>query len=87
MEDKNAYEVTAKEDTYVEIVCASTKTLVVKQIMIDEAIKAIDMNGSKKPTAIDNAETSVKAVKRIVNGQLLIEKNGVLYTAQGAVVK
>ena len=29
----------------------------------------------------------LKAVKRIVNGQLFIEKNGVLFNAQGAVVK
>lgn len=40
-----------------------------------------------EPTALDNTEASVKATKRIVNGQLLIEKNGVLYNAQGAVVK
>ena len=38
-------------------------------------------------TAIDNTEASVKAVKRIVNGQLFIEKNGVIYNAQGAIVK
>ena len=38
-------------------------------------------------TAINNTEATVKAVKRIVNGQLFIEKNGVLYNAQGATVK
>ena len=38
-------------------------------------------------TAITNTEAAVKAVKRIVDGQLMIEKNGVLYNAQGAVVK
>ena len=38
-------------------------------------------------TAIDNAETEVKAEKVIRNGQLFIEKNGVLYNAQGSVVK
>lgn len=40
-----------------------------------------------KATAIDNAEQEVKAVKVIRNGQLFIEKNGVLYDAQGAIVK
>lgn len=40
-----------------------------------------------KATAIDNAEQEVKAVKVIRNGQLFIEKNGVLYDAQGAVVR
>ena len=42
---------------------------------------------STVPTAIDNNEVEMKAVKRIVNGQLFIEKNGVLYNAQGAVVR
>jgi len=42
-------------------------------------------NGSS--TAIDNADETVKAVKVIRNGQLFIEKNGVLFNAQGAVVK
>ena len=36
---------------------------------------------------IDNITTDVKAVKRIVNGQLLIEKNGKFYNATGAEVK
>ena len=38
-------------------------------------------------TAINNTEDAVKAVKVIRNGQLFIEKNGVIYNAQGAVVK
>lgn len=36
------------------------------------------------PTAIDNTDAAVKATKRIENGQLFIEKNGVIYNAQGA---
>lgn len=36
------------------------------------------------PTGLDNAADEVKAVKRIENGQLFIEKNGVIYNAQGA---
>jgi hypothetical protein len=43
--------------------------------------------GGEVPTAINNIEEAVKAVKVIRNGQLLIEKNGVLFNAQGAVVK
>ena len=39
------------------------------------------------PTALINTDAEVKAVKVIRNGQLLIEKNGVLYNAQGNVVK
>ena len=39
------------------------------------------------PTAVENTDAAVKAVKRIVNGQLFIEKNGVLYNAQGTIVK
>ncbi len=54
----------------------------------DGGVGAIRMaKKSTTPTAIDNTEAEVKAVKRIVNGQLVIEKNGVKYNAQGAVVK
>lgn len=39
------------------------------------------------PTAIDNAAVEGKAVKTIKNGQLLIEKNGVVYNVLGEVVR
>ncbi|MBR6066007.1 MAG: InlB B-repeat-containing protein [Paludibacteraceae bacterium] len=42
---------------------------------------------SEYPTAIENSEVEVKAVKVIRDGKLFIEKNGVLYDAQGTVVK
>lgn len=35
------------------------------------------------PSAIDATTTNTKAVKRIVNGQLLIDRDGVLYTIMG----
>lgn len=38
-------------------------------------------------TGIDNTEAAVKAVKVIRDGKLFIEKNGVLYDAQGTIVK
>ena len=38
-------------------------------------------------TAIDNTSVDTKAVKRIVDGQVLIERNGELYTLQGQLVK
>lgn len=39
------------------------------------------------PEGIENAEAETVATKRIVNGQLVIEKNGVRYNAVGTVVK
>ena len=39
------------------------------------------------PTDINNTNDELKAVKVIRDGQLFIEKNGVLYDAQGAVVR
>lgn len=39
------------------------------------------------PTALDNVTTTVAPAKAIVNGQLIIIKNGVQYNAQGQVVK
>lgn len=86
VESANVFSVTATEDTYLEIICNSTKTLVIKQIMLDAEIQAVTLP-EPLPTGINNAEEAVKAVKRIVNGQLFIEKNGVLFNAQGAVVK
>ncbi|MBQ7632294.1 MAG: chitobiase/beta-hexosaminidase C-terminal domain-containing protein [Paludibacteraceae bacterium] len=38
-------------------------------------------------TGVDNTEAGVKAVKKVVNGQLLIEKNGRVYNAFGQTVK
>lgn len=155
---------TAPMDMYLEIICNSTKTLVIKQIMLDAPIEAVTLpapnaymitiaesehgtvtatwdnkkyrtpvgatvtlnfeieegyivhncyvNGEALhgqpnepitfimpaedvtvvtdfdlPTALDNTEATVKAVKVIRNGQLLIEKNGTLYNAQGAEIK
>jgi len=86
VESANELPFTATEDTYLEIICNSTKTLVVKQIMFDEDIQAVTLP-DPLPTGINNAEEAVKAVKVVRNGQLFIEKNGVLYNAQGAIVK
>ena len=38
-------------------------------------------------TGIDNVDAAVKTIKSIVNGQLIIEKNGVRYNANGQVVR
>lgn len=56
-------------------------------VMPAEAVTVEAMFDTDFPTAIDNSEAEVKVVKRIVNGQLVIEKNGVLFNAQGAIVK
>jgi len=50
-------------------------------------IKKVTFTKGGDETAIDNTEAAVKAVKVVRNGQLFIEKNGVLYNAQGAIVK
>jgi hypothetical protein len=44
-------------------------------------------NEVDKATGIEDAKVSAKAVKRLVNGQLLIEKNGSRYNAIGTLVK
>ena len=38
-------------------------------------------------TALENATVVIKSIKKIQNGQLIIEKDGVQYNAQGAIVK
>ena len=44
-------------------------------------------SSNNKPTAIDSVSAEAKATKRIVNGVLVIEKNGVRYNAQGVVME
>lgn len=41
----------------------------------------------KSATALDNTDVNTKAVKRLENGMLVIEKNGVRYNAQGQIVR
>ena len=77
----------APVDMYLEIVCNSTKTLVVKQIMLDEPVAAIELPEPSPVTGFINTNAAVKAVKVVRNGQLFIEKNGVIFNAQGAIVK
>lgn len=165
-ESNKVLEFTAPIDMYLEIVCNSTKTLVIKQIMVGQEIAPVELpapsaylitivtdeNGkvtatweNKKyrtpvgalvtlnitsnegyalhnitvngealvqsapgapitftmpaedvtvtadfgdvATAINNTEATVKAVKRIENGQMIIIKNGVKYDALGQIVK
>ena len=47
----------------------------------------ITISGTITPTGLENATVIIKSVKKIQNGQLIIEKDGVQYNAQGAVVK
>jgi hypothetical protein len=42
---------------------------------------------SDTPEGVDAVNATVKALKSIVNGQLVIEKAGVRYNAQGAVIR
>ncbi len=50
-------------------------------------IKLVPVDGGNPETSIDAINSNATAVKRIVNGQLVIEKNGVLYNALGNIVK
>ena len=167
VESANELSFTAPIDMYLEIICDSTKTLVIKQIMVDANIAPVTLpapnaylitiaesehgsvtanwdnkkyrtpvgalvtltvtpeegyvctsltwNGTPLhdevegqpitftmpaeevevvaafdtdfPTTIENGEAETKVVKFMENGQLMIRKNGVVYNAQGAVVK
>ena len=165
-ESNKVLEFTAPIDMYLEIVCNSTSTLVIKQIMVNQeiapvvlptpsaflitiaqtengkvtatwenkkyrtpvgalvtlnitsdegyAVHNITVNGEALvqsapgapitftmpaedvtvaaefgsiATNVEKIEGADKAVKRIINGQLLIEKNGVLYDMTGQIVK
>lgn len=51
----------------------------------DKLIKCV--LGEEKPQAINNTNAASKVAKRLVNGQLVIEKNGVQYNAVGTELK
>jgi hypothetical protein len=63
-----------------------TATGIVQNPMAGVAID-ITISGSITPTGVENATVTVKPVKMIQNGQLIIEKDGVQYNAQGATLK
>lgn len=81
------------DEGYTLVSCYANEQLVVSTPNVGEFFtmpaEAVIVNATfgDTATAIDNAEEEVKAVKVIRNGQLFIEKNGVLYDAQGAIVK
>ena len=56
-------------------------------IMPAEAVQVVAQFATEFPTAVENTEAEVKAVKVVENGQMFILKGGVKYNAQGAIVK
>ena len=83
---EGVFEYTAEADTYIKLATSSSSTVVLKQIMLNEAIADVELP-EPTPTALENIEAAGKAVKVIVNGQLMIKKGNVLYNATGAIVK
>ena len=66
-----------KADMIVSLTTTTNQTVTLKKIAITNT----------DPTAIDNTEDEVKAVKYFKDGQLFIEKNGHVYNVFGACVK
>ena len=65
-----------------------TATGVVENPMAGVAIDiTISGNINNPGLALDNATVVIKSIKKIQNGQLIIEKDGVQYNAQGAILK
>ena len=63
-----------------------TATGIVQNPMAGVAID-ITISGTITPTGVENATVTVKPVKMIQNGQLIIKKGDVQYNANGAVIK
>jgi hypothetical protein len=77
---------TAEQDEYLEIIAKTDgKTIVLKQIMLNEDIADVVLPGEE--TAVENTAAATKATKRIISGQVIIEKNGATYNVLGAEVK
>ena len=69
------YQLNRNQPTKIRIVNADSGTLYIWKI-------ATTAYG-ETPTAIEGTTTPAKAVKRIVNGQLVIDRDGVLYNVMG----
>lgn len=78
-------EFTAPIDCYMKLTTTSDKTIVIKQVMINEEIAEVTLPES--PQGVENISNEVLVNKFIENGHLYIIKNGVRYDARGAVVK
>ena len=63
-----------------------TATGIVENPMSGIAID-ITISGNVIPTAVEDATVTVKPVKTIKNGQLIIVRDGKEYNAQGAILK
>lgn len=74
-------------DCYMKLTTTSDKTVVIKQIMIDEPIAEVTLPDSPTPSAIENTAVATKAAKRIVNGQVIIEMNGKFYNTLGTEIR
>lgn len=85
----------AGNDNYIDYASAEfVKTVADGKIQIKATIvDTKDQNwiltyeGTDPGTAIDNAKVAVKATKRIVDGSVVIEKNGVRYNVLGSEIK
>lgn len=84
---EGVYTYEASASAYISIKTVSSSTVVFKQIMINEAIADVTLPSSGTATAIENAAVEAKATKRIVNGQVIIVRDGKTYNALGAEVR
>ncbi|MBR1878712.1 MAG: InlB B-repeat-containing protein [Paludibacteraceae bacterium] len=87
--DNQVFEYTAEAgDAYIEFNgLTEKKTVVLKQIMINEEIAAVVLPGEDSPEAIDNAKAAVKAQKVIRDGQLIIIRDGKELNVLGTVIR
>lgn len=83
-----------KSHNYIDYASATfVKTVSASQIKIEVSIVDVDGNTwnltytEPVPTAVDAINAENNAVKRIVNGQVVIEKNGVFYNILGTEIK
>jgi len=89
LEDNNVFEYTAEADAYIEFNgLTDKKTVVLKQVMVDEEIAAVTLPDAPGNTeAIDNAKAAVKAQKVIRDGQLIIIRDGKELNVLGTVIR
>lgn len=73
------------EATFVKNVTADQ--IEIKATVVDLTGNIWNLTYTEKAEGINNTNAAVKTTKRLVNGQLVIEKNGVKYNVTGTVLK
>lgn len=80
-------EFTVQADSYMKFTTTSAKTIVIKQIMIDEEIATVELPECNQGQGIEDLNANHESVKFIENGQLYFQTNGEVFNVLGTRIR